>query len=123
MSTATIERDQRNWAAMAHLSGLAYLTVLPFAGLIAPIAVMIAKQEEPVVSALARQALYLNIASIACGVVAFLLMFTLVLIPVSIALWTLVAIAQLGLPIYGAIVALDGRYFRYPVIGHDPPAR
>ena len=57
------DRDQRLWAAAAHLSGFSYVLLFG-GGIIVPIILMIAKKEDVLTSAVARQALYLNIAVI-----------------------------------------------------------
>ena len=49
-----------------------------------------------------------------------LLWLTVVLIPLVILFWVLLGIAAIALPIVGGIKALDGVYFRYPVVGVAP---
>jgi uncharacterized Tic20 family protein len=45
---------------------------------------------------------------------------TILLIPAVIAFWVLLGLAAIALPIVGAIKALDGTYYRYPVVGVTP---
>jgi uncharacterized Tic20 family protein len=113
------DRDDRNWAIVAHLSGLAGY-VIPFGGAIVPIAIMIAKSERPVVASIARQALFLNLFAFFCAFLVFVLFLTILLIPVAILLAIVVGIAVVLLPIIGAIKAADGYYYRYPVVGQAP---
>lgn len=124
MTTATSyyhieERDQRMWAAAAHLSGFSYVLV-PGGGIIVPIILMLLKSDDVLTSSVARQALYLNIACIIAGVASFMMIMTIVLIPFAILLGAIAAIFQVVLPIIGAIRSMDGTYYRYPIVGHDP---
>ena len=118
-----IQEDERTWAAGAHLSGLAYLTVVPFAGILLPIIVMMAKKDQPVVRAVAQQALILNIATLVAAAMTVVMFLTVILIPVGLILALVTAVAQFALPIYGAIRAMDGHYYRYPIVGIDPSER
>jgi uncharacterized protein len=124
-----IEPEEQTWALFAHLSGLAgYL--IPFGGVIAPIALIFAKSDSPVISTIAKQALYLNIfvflAGLVVGFITFLLYISIVGIPLAILLGFIVGILLFGmgvtLPIVGAIKAASGEYYRYPVVGQEPPA-
>lgn len=115
----TIAPEDRAWAAAAHLSSLGWFSIPAF-GIIAPIILILTQENRPAVKSIAKQALYLSIASIILIGVAWVLFATIVLIPVSILLWVATGIAQIVLPIWGAVRSLDGEYFRYPIIGHDP---
>jgi uncharacterized Tic20 family protein len=73
-----------------------------------------------VISSIAKQALLLNFVVfvlIACSAILWL---TILLIPAVILFWVLLGLAAIALPIVGAIKALDGAYFRYPVVGVTP---
>jgi uncharacterized Tic20 family protein len=114
-----IPPEQRSWAIIAHMSGLAGY-VVPFAGVIAPILIMMMKSDTPIVSAIAKQALFLNVAAFLSGFVVFFLVLTILLIPVAIILGAVVGISVILLPIIGAVQAADGNYFRYPLVGQTP---
>ena len=113
------DSNERSWAMFAHLSGLAGY-IIPFGGAVVPLIVMIAKKDMAIVSAIARQALFLNIFAFLSAFVVFVLFLTILLIPVAILLSIVVGISVVALPIFGAMKAADGVYFRYPIVGVDP---
>ncbi len=45
---------------------------------------------------------------------------TVILAPVAIVGWIVLALAAIALPVVGALKASDGNYYRYPVIGIEP---
>lgn len=111
--------DDRVWAAVAHLSGLAgYL--LPLGGVIVPIILIFTKSDTPIVSAIAKQALFLNIAVFLCGIGCTIMFITIILIPFAWLLTICVSIIAIAFPIAGAIQAWEGRFFKYPLVGVDP---
>ncbi len=114
-----IAPEERGLAVMTHLSGLAGY-VLPCGGVLVPIIIWIVKSESKVISSIAKQALLLNIAVFVTAGAAALLLLTVILIPLVILFWILLALAAIALPIVGAIKAADGTYYRYPVIGVWP---
>ena len=72
------------------------------------------------ISGIAKQALLLNLLVFVLGAGAALLLLTIILIPLVILFWLVLAVAALVLPIVGAIKASQGEYYRYPVIGQPP---
>ena len=115
----TIDQEDRTWAVIAHLSGFTgYL--IPFGGVIAPIVIIFAKSDSPVISTIAKQALVLNIVAFLSIIPIFILAITIILISVAWLLGALVTVAAIALPIIGAVKAWDGHYFRYPVVGRYP---
>lgn len=104
---------------MTHLSGLAGY-IIPGAGVIVPIVIWIVKKEEPLIAAIARQALILNLSAFAVFCALFLFALTIILIPLVVATGIVVGIAVVALPIMGAFKANDGVYYKYPVIGSTP---
>ncbi|MBK7861313.1 MAG: DUF4870 domain-containing protein [Archangiaceae bacterium] len=115
----TITPADKNLAALAHLSGLAGY-VVPLGGALVPIIIMMTASSKTVVS-IARQALLLNVAAYLGALLVFGAYFTLLLIPCAALFGLLLAAAVVVLPIVGAVKALDGRYYRYPVIGVSQP--
>ena len=114
-----IAPEERGLAVMAHLSGLAGY-IIPCGGVLVPIILWMVKSESRVISSIAKQALILNLAVFCVGAAAALLMLTIVLIPLVIVFWVLLAIAAIALPIVGAVKASDGTYYRYPIVGVWP---
>jgi uncharacterized Tic20 family protein len=118
-TSMTIAPEERTLAALTHLSGLAGY-VIPLGGVLVPIIIWAVKSDSKVISSIAKQALILNIVVFVLIAGTFLLWLTILLIPLAIALWILLALAAIALPIVGAIKALDGVFYRYPVVGVNP---
>lgn len=111
-----IPETERALAALVHLSGLAsYL--IPLGGIVVPLAFWLAKRDSRTISAIAKQAIMLNVAVFLAGLVIGVLYFTLILIPILIPISVLIGAVAVVLPIVGAVRAFDGRYYRYPLVG------
>ena len=119
MTDIPIAPEDRGWATMTHLSGLAGY-IVPLAGVIVQIIIWIAKSDHPVISAIARQAVLLNVAVFCALVVSFILWITIILIPLMWALAVVLGLIALVVPIVGAVKASSGVYYRYPVVGSNP---
>jgi uncharacterized Tic20 family protein len=115
----SITPEERTWAIIAHLSGLAGY-IIPLGGAIVPIIIMFTKSESPVVSTLAKQALMLNIVIFLCAILCVILFVTIIFIPLAWLLSTAATLTAFCLPIIGAIKASEGYYFRYPLVGSAP---
>lgn len=111
--------EDRTLAIMTHLAGLAGY-VIPLGGVIVPIIIWIAKSEDRVISAIAKQAILLNVVVFILALVLILPVLTVILIPVSILGWMALALIALALPIIGAVKASDGEYYSYPGLGIRP---
>ncbi len=112
----TIAPEERSLAALTHLSGLAGY-VIPLGGIIVPIIILVVKKDSRVIASIAKQALILNIAVFLAILVSVILWFTIILIPIAFLGGILLALIAIILPIVGALKALDGVYYRYPVVG------
>ena len=117
--TVQIAPQDRTMAALTHLSGLSGY-IIPFGGVLVPIIIWLVKKDSPVISAIARQAIILNIAVFVALCMTIILWFTLILIPAAILLGVLLGIVAIALPIVGVVKANDGIYYRYPVVGANP---
>jgi uncharacterized Tic20 family protein len=115
----TIPAEERGLAVITHLSGLAGY-IIPGAGVIVPIVIWMVKKDVPIIAAIAKQALILNLAAFAAICVLVLLFLTIILIPLVFAAGLVIGIAVIALPIMGAIKASSGVYYKYPVIGATP---
>ena len=111
-----IAPEDRTMAALTHLSGLAGY-IIPFGGVLVPIIIWMMKKDAPVISAIARQAIILNVSVFVAVALTAILWITLILIPVVILFWCVIGLAAIVLPIVGALKASDGVYYRYPVVG------
>ena len=114
-----IPASEKTLAALTHLSGLSgYL--IPLGGIVVPIVIWVVKRESPIIAAIAKQAILLNLVVFVIVTSAVILAFTIILIPVSIVVGLGVILAAIVLPIVGAIRASDGTYYRYPLVGIGP---
>ena len=115
-----VPQQDRTLAMLTHLSGLSGY-IIPFGGTLVPIIIWLVKKDEsPVIAAIARQAILLNVVVFVLFCVGVVLFFTIILMPAAILGWCVLGIAGLVLPIIGAIKANDGLYYRYPVVGSNP---
>jgi uncharacterized Tic20 family protein len=114
-----IAPQDRTMAALTHLSGLSGY-IIPLGGVLVPIIIWIMKKDAPLIAAIARQAVILNVAVFLTVIVTAVLWLTLILIPAVILFWCLLGIAAVALPVIGAIKANGGTYYRYPVVGANP---
>ena len=110
-----IPQEERTLAALTHLSGLAGY-ILPLGGVIVPIIIWVVKGESRAISTIAKQALLLNVVVFVVGLASAILLLTVILIPLVILLWTVLALVALALPIVGALNANDGIYYQYPLV-------
>ena len=120
-AVVTIVPEERTLAALTHLSGLSGY-IIPLGGVVVPIIIWAVKSDSRVISSVAKQALLLNLVVFALIAATALLWLTVILIPLVILFWVLLGLAAIALPIVGAIRALDGLYYRYPVVGVAPQA-
>lgn len=114
-----IAPEERGFAVMTHLSGLAGY-IIPCGGVLVPIIILIVKSDSKAISSIAKQALFLNLAVFVTAGAAALLLLTVILIPLVILFWILLGLTAIALPIVGAVKAAEGTYYRYPVIGVWP---
>jgi len=106
------DKDTRMWAMFCHLSGLALVLPIPFANVIAPLALWLIKRESsPYIDEHGKEALNFQISMTIYGVVAILLCFLLIGFLILPALF----IADVILMILAAVKANDGLPYRYPM--------
>ena len=119
MTVIPIAPEDRGMAMLTHLSGLAGY-IIPFGGVLVPIIIWMMKKDVPLISAIARQAIILNVAVFVAICLSAILWITLILIPAVILFWCVLGLAAIALPILGAMKANDGIYYKYPVVGANP---
>jgi uncharacterized Tic20 family protein len=119
MTDIAIAPEDRALASMTHLSGLAGY-IIPFGGVLVPIIIWMVKKDAPIIAAIARQAVLLNVIVFCLFVAGVVLALTIILIPFLILAAIALSIAAVALPIVGAIKANGGVYYRYPVVGSNP---
>jgi uncharacterized Tic20 family protein len=114
-----IAPQDRTMASLTHLSGLSGY-VIPFGGVLVPIIIWMVKKDEPVISAIAKQAIFLNLMVFVFFGASAILLLTVILIPAVVLFWLLLLLAAVALPIIGAVRANDGTYYKYPLVGMTP---
>jgi uncharacterized Tic20 family protein len=114
-----ISSEERVLAMLTHLSGLSGY-IIPLGGVLVPIIIWMVKKDSPIISAIARQAILLNVIVFVLVACSFVLWITIVLIPLMILVGALLAGVAIVLPILGAVKASSGVYYRYPTVGSNP---
>ena len=112
----TAGSDDRVVAVLAHLSPIIAAIVsagaLSFLGPL--ILWFIYKDRSPLVRNASATSFNFHITVWACWIVAWILAFTIVGLPISIVLWVVPGVAQIVLSIIGALRAWNGEIYRYP---------
>jgi uncharacterized Tic20 family protein len=104
-----VSKEERNWAMLAHLSGL--LSWSGLLGLVAAFVIwLLRKDENNFASGQALEALNFQITLFICFVVSWLLM----IVFIGFLLFGLLALANLVFSIIGAVKASEGIPYRYP---------
>jgi uncharacterized Tic20 family protein len=108
-------KDERTWAMIAHLSALA-MYVTGIGHILGPLIVWLSKRDgNPFIEDQAKEALNFQISITIYGIVAFLVAFTVILAPISLAAVFVLPAFQLVCMIIATIKANDGVAFRYPL--------
>jgi uncharacterized Tic20 family protein len=108
--------DERTWAVLAHVSALvaAVLSVgwLSFVG---PLAVWaLHKDKSSFVRQSAAAAFNFNVVLWVASIVGWILLFTIIGIPVAVILWIGVFVASIVYHLLAAVAANRGEVYRYP---------
>ena len=112
MEATPLRTDERTWAMLAHLSAYAGHFV-PLGHIIAPMVIWLVKRESsPFIEDQAREALNAQISVTLYAMIAGVLCFVLIGVPLLFALW----IADIVFVIMAALAANEGRRYRYPGI-------
>jgi uncharacterized protein len=102
--------QERLWAMLAHL--LSFVAAYLFLGFVAPLIVLLVfGQRSAYVRAHAVESLNFNLSWLLYGIVAVILAFLLIGIPILIAL----GLAYLVLIVIASIRANNGEFYRYPL--------
>lgn len=114
---ATIEKDQRTWAMIAHLSAFAYYFPLTGIGhILGPLIVWLSKRDgNPFVDDQAKEALNFQISLTIYVVAAVIMCITVIGLVIGIPILLCVHAFQIVCIVIGAIKAYDGIAFRYPL--------
>jgi len=103
-------RDERTWGMLAHLSALAGLVIPLIGNVLGPLLVSIARSDQSLCAAHAREALNFNIS-----VTLAALLCTLLMLVSSASCWAArCSFAWLVMTLIAAIKASEGAAYRYP---------
>lgn len=104
-------REERTWAMLCHLSALSgYITGIGW--LVGPLIVWLIKKDQyPLVDENGKEALNFQISMLIYSIVAFLLVFVIIGIPLLIA----IAIFDIVAPIIAGVKVNNGEQYRYPL--------
>ena len=106
-----IPKEERQWAAFAHLAGLFMLIIPPLGGILGPMIIWIMKKDDmPFVREQGREAINFQITML----LAMLVSGALILVLVGLVLLPLVILTDLVLIIVATLSASDGGAYRYP---------
>lgn len=113
-------QETRRWAMICHLSGLASPVLTPFIAIVFAVIVWLTKRDvDAYVDEQGREAVNFQISMFLYGIVALAAVFVLKFVLIGyLFLWLpyIIALAQAGGSVVGAIRAYDGEPFRYPII-------
>ncbi len=100
------------WATFCHLAGLLSLTGIPFAGLIGPLVLWLAKRDDdPFIDDQGRESVNFQISMGIYMILAGLLCVILIGIPILMGL----VLAELILIILACVRSNEGELYRYPL--------
>ena len=111
-SAAGLSKDVRNWAMLCHLSALVGLLGNGIGFFLGPLIVwLIKKEEHPFIDDQGKEAVNFQITMFIAFMIALVLSFVLIGIPLLLALGVL----EIVFPIIAAIQASNGTHYRYPL--------
>lgn len=106
-----VNKDDRTWAMLCHLSALAGF-IVPFGSVLGPLIIWLIKKDEmPIVDEHGKKALNFQITVAIAYLVCILLMFAVI----GLILLPIVAIFSLVMVIIASIKANEGKEFNYPL--------
>ena len=105
-----VDKEQRTWAMLCHLSALAGF-IIPMGSIIGPLIVWLVKKEEmPLVAEHGLKSINFQITMLIAYIICFILMFAVI----GVILLPIVAIFSFIMVVIGAIKTNDGKEFNYP---------
>ena len=111
MGMEMMDKDTRMWGMLCHLSALVGYVGIPFGHILGPLVIWLIKREGmPFVDDQGKESLNFQISMTIYGIVAGILCFVLIGIPLLI----LLLVADVVLIIIAAIKANGGEAYRYP---------
>lgn len=113
-ATSSSDKEERNWALIAHLSSLSTFIGIP--GFIGPLVVWLVKKDElPFAAAQAKEALNFQISLFIYGLICIALIFTIIGALVAIPALIVLGLLEIIFTILASIQAGEGKPYRYPM--------
>lgn len=103
-------KEERTWGMLCHLSVFAG-HFIPFGNIIVPLIIWQVKKESPFVDYHGKEALNFQFSLLIYGLIAAILAFVLIGLPILIALWVMGVV----MVVIAGLKANDGNYYRYPI--------
>lgn len=106
-------RDAKQWGMFVHLAAFSGWVGLPLGWFLGPLVLWLLKRDEHAfVDDQGREALDFQLNMLVYGVLAFLLCFVVIGIPLLIV----IGLANVVVPIVATVEASKGKYYRYPCV-------
>lgn len=107
-----MQSEARTWAMLTHLIALCGFIGVPFGHLIGPLIIWLVKKDQfPLVDDQGKESLNFQLSMTIYGIVAGILSFVVIGIPLLIAL----VLADIVLVIIASVAANQGQLYRYPL--------
>ncbi|HZK05471.1 MAG TPA: DUF4870 domain-containing protein, partial [Actinomycetaceae bacterium] len=108
--------DEKTWATIAHLSApIAMVFSAGWLGVVGPLLVWLAfRDRSAYVRAAAAASFNFNIVLAIANAIAYIMAFTVILLPVAILLWIAIVLGLLVFHISAAISSSRGELYKYP---------
>ncbi|MCK5707173.1 MAG: DUF4870 domain-containing protein [Candidatus Aureabacteria bacterium] len=106
------EKNERLWGMFCHLSALSFLIGIPFGHILGPLIIwLVKKNESPLIDEQGKESLNFQISMSIYLIVAFLLCFIIIGIPLLFGL----VLAEIILVIIAAVKTNNGEQYSYPI--------
>lgn len=108
--------SDQTWAVLAHVSPLVAMVVsAALLGVLGPLIIwLVRKDDSPYVRNAAAGAFNFALALWVGGIIAWILIFTFILIPVAVLIYFTIFLSQIIFSIRGVLAANRGEAYRYP---------
>lgn len=107
--------DERTWMLAAHLSApIAAIISAGWLSIVGPLIVWLLQKGSRTVRPVAAGAFNFNLAFWLMNLIAWICLFTVILIPVAVVIWVIIWPVALFCHIRGVILASRGEVYRYP---------
>lgn len=114
MTSPFSDKEEKNWALLAHLSSLSSYVGIP--GFIGPLVIWLVKKDTmPFAAEQAKEALNFQISLFIYGIICAVLTITLIFAVIGIPGLFILAILHIVFAIIATIQAGEGKSYRYPL--------